>query len=118
MISAGDLAAMRAAQRAAMPSTCTRRRVPLVADGRGGYTEGVAATITLACRVSSRGLPSEYLRMGVASGKALIMVTVPHGSDVLRTDTLVVGAKTYQIIGFDSAGAWETALRCVCEELS
>jgi hypothetical protein len=118
MLSDADLATMRATQEVALPETCTRVRTPLVADGQGGYTKGTATTATLACRVSSRGLPSEYLQMATATGKELRMVTLPHGSDVKRTDTLLIDGVTYQVIGFASAGDWETALRVVCEVVS
>ena len=118
MLSDADLAAMRATQEAAMTETCTRRRTPLVSDSQGGYTKGTATTATLACRVSSRGLPQEYLHLSAATGKEFRMVTLPHGSDVKRTDDLVIGGVVHRVIGFASAGDWETALRAVCEVVS
>lgn len=115
MLTATEIAAMRATQESALPETCTRTRYPLISNGAGGYTKGVADTITLACRVSSRGAPAEYLRQSAATGRRVMMVTVPQGSDVRHTDELLVSGVTYRVIGFDSAGEWETAMRCVCE---
>ena len=118
MLSDADLATMRTAQEAALTEICTRERTPLVNDGQGGYTKGTPTAISLACRVSSRGLPQEYLHLSAAIGKEFRMVTVPHGSDVLRTDDLVIGGVTHRVIGYASAGEWATALRLVCEVVS
>jgi hypothetical protein len=118
MLTDADLAAMREAQDLALPDTCTRTRTALTQTAGGGYTETAASTLTPPCRTSSRGVPQEYLRQAVESGRAAMMVTVPQGSDVLATDKLTIGGVVYQVIGFASAGGWETALRCVCEVLS
>ena len=115
MLTVAEIAAMRVTQESALPETCTRSRYPLVSNGAGGYTKAAAETITLDCRVSSRGMPDEYLRQSVATGRHLMMVTVPQGSDVRHTDELTVSGVTYRIIGFASVGDWETAMRCVCE---
>jgi len=118
LLTAGDVAMMRAVQNAALPDVCTRNRYPLTSNHAGGYTKGAAEAIVLPCRVSSRGLPDEYLRQSAATSRHLMMVTVPHGSDVRHTDELVCGGVTYRVIGFASAGVWETALRCVCEVIA
>jgi len=118
MLTATEIAAMRETQEQALPDTCTRNRYPLTSNHAGGYTKGAAGSIVLPCRVSSRGLPDEYLRQSAATSRHLMMVTVPHGSDVRHTDELVCDGVTYRVIGFASAGMWETALRCVCEVIA
>ncbi|MEN6547031.1 MAG: head-tail adaptor protein [Armatimonadia bacterium] len=118
MLAAIEIAAMRETQEQALPDTCTRNRYPLTSNGAGGYTKGAAEAIVLPCRVSSRGLPDEYLRQSAAISRHLMMITVPHGSDVRHTDELVCNGLTYRVIGFASAGDWETALRCVCEVIA
>jgi hypothetical protein len=115
MLTATELTAMRAVQTAALPDTCTRSRATMAQTAGGGFAVSSTATITLACRVSSRGVPDEYLRQAVATGRTPVMITVPQGSDVVRTDTLAVSGVTYKVLGFASVGAWETAMRCVCE---
>ena len=115
MLTAAEIAAMREAQEQALPETCVRTRTALVPTAGGGYTDGESETISLACRISSNGVPQEYLRQGVATGRVPVMITVPHGSDVVGTDTLAVGGVEYHIIGMVSVGTWATALRCVCE---
>lgn len=115
MLTATEIAAMQATQTSALPGTCTRTRVTLGQTAGGGYAVVSTATITLACRVSTRGIPDEYLRQGVATGRVLVMITLPQGSDVTRTDTLAVEGVTYKILGFASVGEWETAMRVVCE---
>ena len=118
MLTAAEITAMRETQEQALPDICTRNRYPLTSNHAGGYTKGAAESIVLPCRVSSRGLPDEYLRQSAATSRHLMMVTVPHGSDVRHTDELVCGGVTYRVIGFASAGVWETALRCVCEVIA
>jgi hypothetical protein len=118
MLTGAELVAMRAAQVAALPETCVRARATRTQTAGGSWTNGAASTITLDCRVSPNGVPGEYLRHSVASGRQPVMITLPSGSDVRRTDTLTVAGLTYEIIGLVSAGEWETALRCVCERMT
>ena len=115
MLTTAEITAMRAAQDSALPETCTRTRATLAQTAGGGFAVSSTATIVLDCRVSTRGIPEEYLRQGVATGRAPVMITLPQGSDVVRTDTLTVDGVEYHILGFASRGDWETAMRCVCE---
>lgn len=117
MLSAAELAAMQAAQAEAMPDTCVRSRVTLTADSMGGATAGTPTTANYACRLSSRGVPDEYLAMARASGKQLWMVTLPSAADVLSTDILTVNGVKMEVLGFASGGVWQTAKRAVCVEM-
>jgi hypothetical protein len=116
MISAAELAAMQSMQAEAMPDTCVRNRTVLTSDSMGGSTAGAPATVTYDCRLSSRGVPDEYLAMDRASGKQLWMVTLPISADVLTTDYLTVNGVEMEILGFVSGGTWATAKRVVCVE--
>lgn len=109
---------MRAAQATALPETATIQRATTSRTASGGTTTNWATAGTAACRLSSRGVPQEYLEAGAARGVQYWMVTLPYGTDVRRTDRLVIGAQTLEIVGMASGGAWETALRAVCVEAS
>ena len=117
MLSSDELAAIRAEQVANMPDTCTVQNVTRVPDGMGGFTEAWDDGTSYACRLSSRGLPREYLEIAAISGAHYWMVTLPHDAVVTREDRLVIGGKTVSIVGFASGGEWETAKRAVCVEV-
>lgn len=118
LLTANDMAVMRAAQNAALPDTCTRTRTPLVSDGMGGQKEGMPTTASYACRLSNRGVPSQYEAMGAALGQQLWMVTLPCDADVIAEDVLAIGAQTMRVLGIASGGEWQTATRAVCVEVS
>jgi head-tail adaptor len=114
LLSATDLAAMKATQALALPSTCTIERRSLVADTLGGYTETWATLASgVACRLSAMSAPSEVVVAERWAGRAMYQLTVPAGQDVTADDRVVVGSVTYEVAGLNSAGAWETARRVI-----
>lgn len=118
MLTATELAAMQEAQNGALPSTATILRYTTASDGQGGQVATlVTPSATAACRVSSRGVPDEFLQDGRAAGRALWLVTLAADADVLATDRLSVSGKVYEILGFASGGAWATAKRVICVEV-
>ena len=114
MLTSVELASLRATQEEALSETATVVRSTLTSDGAGGYTRAALSTATYACRVSSRGVPSEFLEAGLAKGSVYVMITLPQDADVKRTDKLTVDGLTYEVAGFASGGGWETAKRAVC----
>lgn len=116
-LSATELSRMRATQEAAMPDSCQVKRRVETGDGLGGtgFT-WPSVTHTYDCRLSTQGIPAEYLRYARETRRQSWMVTMARGSDVLATDQLVIGTRTLEILGFASGGAWETALRVICAE--
>lgn len=118
LLTEADLAAMRAVQNEALPDACTRTRTPLVTDGMGGQKAGTADTESYACRLSNRGVPSQYQAMGAALGQQLWIVTLAHNADVVAEDVLTIGAQSMRVLGIASGGQWETATRAVCVEAS
>lgn len=119
MLTSDDLTTLKAAQNAILPDTAAVHRATTEADGLGGVTASWAPTgDAYACRISSRGIPEEYMQMAAVRGRTPWMVTLPTSADVLRTDRLVVGSRTLEVIGFTSVGAWETAKRVVCLEVT
>jgi len=116
-LTATELSRMRATQDAAMPDSCQVKRRVQTTDGLGGtgFT-WPAVTHTYDCRLSTQGIPAEYLRYARETRRQAWSVTIAHGSDVLATDRLIIGVRTLEILGFASGGAWETALRVICAE--
>jgi hypothetical protein len=118
MLTATEVTAMRTTQSATLPDTCTRTRTPLVSDGMGGQKVGTASTASYACRLSTRGVPSQYAAMGAVLGQQLWMVTLPYNADVVAEDVLTIGTQSMRVLGIASGGEWETATRAVCVEVS
>ncbi len=117
MLSAADLAAMRTTQEAALPDTCVRSRPQYSSDGRGGQTVGTPNTTTFACRIA----PTSGRELEVAArltSAVAYTVTLPAGSDVRAEDSLAVGGRTLQVIAVLAGGAWETARRVLCVEVT
>jgi head-tail adaptor len=114
LISAADLAAMRATQALALPSTCSISRRALSADGMGGYSETWATlTASVACRLSPHSAPTEVIMAERYGGRQTWQLTVPSGTDVTADDRVTIGSVTYEVVGINSAGAWETARRVI-----
>ncbi len=118
MLSATELAAMRATLNASLPDTAQVQTLTRTADGMGGYTESWTLGASYSCRLSSRGVPQEYLQQAAVQGAQYWMVTLPYNAAVTRQDRLIVGGKMLSIVGFQSGGAWETAKRVVCVEVN
>jgi head-tail adaptor len=114
LLSATDLAAMKATQALALPSTCTIQRVTRVADTLGGYTETWATLASgVACRLSAVGASTEVVVAERWAGRAMYQLTLPAGQDVTADDRVVISSVTYEVAGLNSAGAWETARRVI-----
>ena len=114
MLSATDLAAMKATQATALPSTCSISRRVLSPDGLGGYSETwPTLTASVACRLSAHSAPTEAVMAERYGGRQTWMLTTPAGTDVTADDRVVIDSVTYEVVGIASAGAWETARRVI-----
>lgn len=118
MITSGELALERAEQALWLPETCTVRRVVYTQDAYGSTVETWANGNTYACRVSPAASPREIALAGRLVHEAGLTVTLPHGADVRPDDRLVVGARTFDVIGVVVGGAWQTVLRVLVKEVS
>ena len=113
-----DLALLRETQERALPETCDRIRVVYGDDGIGGRTEvGTSILLGIPCRRTVASWPRDILRSGGVAIRVTKIVTLPHGTDVEEADRLEIGGSAYEVVGFLSVGAWETALRCGCVEV-
>lgn len=117
MITAGDLAAMRAAQASALPDTCTRERATLTRDGSGGHTAGTPATQAYSCRVSATSGRDLEIAARLTTERTLT-VTLPYDADVITTDVLIAGARRLRVIAPLPGGAWMSALRVLTVEVT
>lgn len=115
MLTASDLAFMRATQDEALPDTCTIQQKTLTSDGMGGYTEGWTDRATdVACRLAPATYrPGEQVIAEQQVGSSLWQLTLPAGQVIEASDRVVVAGVTYEVVGVHSGGAWETAKRAL-----
>ena len=109
MLSAAEVAAMRAIQGEALPDTATRTRKALVPDGMGGHTE-TPSTETYACRIA----PTSGRELEVAArvtSAVTFTVTLPYDADVVASDELTANGRTFNVVAVLQGGTWATALR-------
>lgn len=122
MLTAADLAAMRADQAAWLVGTAVvQTRVP-TSDGAGGFDETWAASGTVACRVSYLASQTsigggDQVRGAAVRDIAPWTVTLPHDADVSSSDRLVVEGRVLQVVAVAAATSIQTAVRCACVEV-
>jgi len=114
MLSAADLAVMKATQALALPSTCSIGRHVLSPDGMGGYSESWSTlTASVLCRLSPHSAPMEVIMAERYGGRQTWQLTLPAGTDVTADDRVTIDSVAYEVVGINSAGAWETARRVI-----
>ena len=117
MLTAAQVASMRATQKRALPQTCTIQRLTSVSDGGGGRTESWA---DIADGVPCRVAPVAGGETGT-SGDRIVdesthVITLPAGEDVTEADRIVVDDQTYNVTLVRRRGPWETSRRVEAKE--
>lgn len=115
MLSAAELAAMRAIQLQALPDTAIIQRYTSVSDGMGGYDQVWAAVGTVAARLYPQSVRS--MAETTSGGSQVIsetrwFITLPHGTQVTAADRLKIGNRTWEIYQVNNTQSWQTAVRC------
>lgn len=114
MLSAGDLARMRATLNASLPDGGTVWRYTSASDSQGGYTNTYAAIGTANCRISplqgQSGGANEPVAADKVTGVTEWMITFPQGTDVLAADQIRSGGRTFEVVG-PFARSWELGRR-------
>lgn len=116
ILSAQELAYMRAAQQAALPDTCTVSRPTTAVTDTGGVTRGFAPVASYPCRLHVQRA-GESVLSDRSAHQAVLVVTLPHNADVRPTDRIVIGARVFEVTGYAS-GSWETARRVTVSEVT
>ena len=118
MLSASELASLRATLTTSLPGTVTVTRSTATADGFGGQTEAWAAIGTVAARVSPYGNGQENITAGGVVAVAPWTVTLPYGTSISERDRVTYAGQTLEVISTSSPRDWGTAVRCDCREVS
>ncbi|MGQ9809704.1 MAG: head-tail adaptor protein, partial [Armatimonadota bacterium] len=83
-------------------------------DGAGGFTETWTPVATAACRLSPLGqTPQEQVIAARLTNISGWVVTLPALTDVRPTDRLVIGSRTFEVVGI-LTGSWEISRRVIC----
>jgi head-tail adaptor len=118
MLSAADLAAMRATLTESLPDTAQVQRATRAPDGMGGFTETLTTVATVPCRLAPSGnTPVEQVVAERVTDRALWTLTLPAQTDVAATDRVVVGARTFEVVGVLSPRSDELCTRLVAVEV-
>jgi SPP1 family predicted phage head-tail adaptor len=116
MLTAGDIAGMRATADTALPDVATVQRATTVSDGGGGTTTSWADVATVACRIAPAGGGE-----GATAGERVVdesthVISLPAEADVTELDRLIVGGQTYDVTLVRTWEEWEFSRRVECKE--
>lgn len=119
MLSAAEIAGMRAVQAEAWPDTCTLQRSVQTTNAIG---EAVVSWETVASDVECRLARSaqQPRQTPLAQQQTVIgqwMLTVATSLDIRSGDRVVVAGATYEIVDVAAGFEWETARRCDLREV-
>jgi hypothetical protein len=115
MLSAADLADMRATVADLLVETATLSRGTPASDGAGGQTVTWATAATVAARLGPvGGSPEEREVAHRVTSPSLRTVTLPAGTDVRLGDRLVISTVTYEVVAVLAPRSWELSRRVVC----
>lgn len=120
LLSADDLAYMRATQEQALPGTVVIERYTLTPNGMGGHIEAWAAVGTAIGRIyprTTRGRGEIVLGAQVQS-ETEWYATFPVGTDVRETDRLLYDSRTWEVVRTNNSEMYSTAVRCDLEALN
>lgn len=109
MLSAADLASMRATAEQALPGTAVVYGGTLVSDGGGGWDETFTAAGTVACRVAPAS-GAEREEGDRVTAESTHIITLPAGTSVETDDRIDVAGVTYNVTNVRDR-SWETTRR-------
>jgi hypothetical protein len=115
-LTAGDLALMRDTLESSLPGTAVIQRQGFTSDGMGG---SIGSAWTAVGTVPARRDPvrtrigEERMFGGRGIGESTWVVVMPEGTDVRRTDRIVLGG-TLEVVEVRTPQSWELMTRAEC----
>ena len=120
MISAGDLAAMKATLAESLPDSCQVWRNTPVSDNAGGTTDAWAMLSVADCRISPLARSDRLAELEVADRIAAVnswILTFPVGTDVTEKDRIVSGVRGLEVASVLAPRTWEIGRRVLGQEI-
>jgi len=110
---------MRATLVESLPETAQVQRATRVPDGAGGFTETWATVATVPCRLAPSGNePTERVVAERVTDRKLWTLTLPAQTALTAKDRVVVGARTFEVVGVLSPRSYELCTRLVAVEVA
>lgn len=121
LLTAADLAHMRAMQAEAFPDLCSISRPTATTTPTGGQSK----TWTTVARNVRFRLSAPFMSMRAAEGVtgervsqvSTFIATFAREEDVRPSDQIVFGERVFEVTGY-ATGSWETAKRVTCVEIT
>jgi len=119
-LDAGDIALMRDVVETTLAGTAVIQRSTGTTDGMGGSTRTYAASGTVSARIDPVTLRQggERQQGGRAIGESNWVVVMPQGTDVQRTDRIVISGGTFEVAEIRTPQTWELLTRAECVRLA
>lgn len=108
MLSAGELASIKAESLRAMPDIATVLRNSPTKSATGGSIANWATAGTTRCRLGASvlGGGSESVQAGQPVSVMGYTLTVPPGTDIRTADRIQVGASTFEVTSGKTDASW------------
>lgn len=118
MLSAADLAEMRATTLAGLPDTCSIEVKTIFDDGQGGQVEDYETSATnVPCRVKADNIRvAEIIAQEGVRLQQTYTVTFAYNRTVSNTDRIVWNGKTLEVIT-TLPNSWQLHMRVSCVEV-
>lgn len=119
MLTAADLASMRAVLEQSLPGTAVIQSGTLASDNGGGYTETFTAAGTVACRIApvvNRG-GAEGETGGRIEADAQYVITLPAETTIETDDRIVADGVTYNVVAVRDR-SWEVSRRVEARKIA
>lgn len=119
MVTADELADLRAEQTAALDRPCAVRTVTLGAgDAAGGFGADTTSDAAVACRIATLSAQERQIadRLGI---DADAMVTLPYGTAVAQTAAIIDQAtgRTYHVARVNDGDSYQAATRVYAKRI-
>lgn len=117
MLTAEQVAEMRAVADEALPSRCDIQRRTRVSDNGGGYTDQwFNQASSVPCRVAPAGGGESAATASRVVDETTHFVTLPAETDVTEADQIVTEDATYEVTAVRRRGPWEVSRRVEVRE--
>lgn len=117
LLSSAELTSMRAVHDGTLPDTCTVERATGTQTDIG---EGVPSWATLASSVACRLAPNTEREQDLGMRSVAVgewVLTVTHDQDLVAGDRVVVGARTFNVLGVTEGRSWGLCRRAALIEV-
>ena len=118
MLNARELASIRAEAERLLPDTCEIQRATRTTGGDGETVETWSTIATAACRVSPGRGPIEQEIGARLTSVNFWIVALPVPTDVRADDRVLVGSRTFEVVGVMGPRTNEISRRVACVEVA